>query len=565
MNKLLLSFIRHLAPFWRGLGVDPNHLQTILEIKLKMDARRRSPFSYGRSAKSSNGDLKAQDLLTMFFYLLTGGMFVLFNTYMDHQASAVTLFFSGWMILLALTLISDFTDVLIDVRDNYILLPRPVSNRTIVIGRILHIVFYLTKLVVPFFIPGIIYFFVRFGLGGGFLFLLMAFISTVLALFLVNLVYLVLIQFTSPWRFREVIGYIQIFFTASVLVGYNLFSRIITLFDLEKINLLDRLAWRLLPPAWLGALWEWWIEGAQNPYLIFMGLLALVAPFLAVWLSSRLLTQNFNQKLLAIGEGGGGESERKLKKRQAGGAGWMFRTAGWWRMAPQERAVYELAWRLTQRSRDFKLKFYPSFVFFPVYFVLLFTTGSSAYWMERLTHLQENPISLVLLYFMLLMLSTALQTVTFSDHFKSAWVFIASPVQQPGLLLSGLFKMAVTRFYYPLFAVVLAFYLAAGGLSMLDDCLLAFFANQVIVLAAALVSPRHLPFSRPWSDQTKGTGVSAAFFSMFLAGIIGFGHYLLRERPAVIWAAAAATAWLFFFLLNRYRQATWPQIAETGQ
>ncbi|MBK8044582.1 MAG: hypothetical protein IPK21_19105 [Haliscomenobacter sp.] len=67
MNKLLLSFIRHLAPFWRGLGVDPNHLQTILEIKLKMDARRRSPFSYGRSAKSSNGDLKAQDLLTMFF------------------------------------------------------------------------------------------------------------------------------------------------------------------------------------------------------------------------------------------------------------------------------------------------------------------------------------------------------------------------------------------------------------------------------------------------------------------------------------------------------------------
>src|SRR5437588_9007533 len=57
-----------------------------------------------------------------------------------------TFYFSIFMVLMALTLISDFTTVLIDTRDQYILLPRPVNDRTITVSRILHISIYILRL-----------------------------------------------------------------------------------------------------------------------------------------------------------------------------------------------------------------------------------------------------------------------------------------------------------------------------------------------------------------------------------------------------------------------------------
>src|ERR1700712_4454030 len=57
-----------------------------------------------------------------------------------------TYYFIVFMVFMAITLISDFTTVLIDTRDQFILLPRPVNDRTIAVSRILHISIYVLRL-----------------------------------------------------------------------------------------------------------------------------------------------------------------------------------------------------------------------------------------------------------------------------------------------------------------------------------------------------------------------------------------------------------------------------------
>ena len=79
--------------------------------------------------------------------------------------------------MLSATLISDFTSVLIDIRDNAIILPKPVNDSTVIVARLLHIFIHICKIVVPMSLPGLVMMIVEYGPGGGLLFFLMVFDS----------------------------------------------------------------------------------------------------------------------------------------------------------------------------------------------------------------------------------------------------------------------------------------------------------------------------------------------------------------------------------------------------
>lgn len=563
MNKLLLRLIDSLAPLWRSLNADPAHLRTILEIKLLSDGRRRSAFTHHQQHnQKSKKPVSGQDLLAMFMYLLMGGLFLIFFAAMKQQASGLVIYFAGWMFMLALTLIADFTDVLIDVRDNYILLPRPVNDQTIVLSRILHVFFYLIKLIVPFFLPGVIYTLVTTGIGGMLLFLLLASISTLLALFIVNLVYLLLLQVTSPRQFRDVIGYFQMFFSALMLFGFNVLPRLVPMSMLKGANLLDNPFWRLTPPAWLAALWDWWINGNTAQPVVLMGILGLIAPAFTVWAGARLLTRDFNQKLMAVGEGGSGApAARKSESKKSGKISWMDRTANWWRLGQLERAAYELTWKLTQRNRDFKLKFFPSFIFTPVMIIIVVIPSSGIDAADKFSRLEHPGALLGFLYISILVLFSGIQNTSYSDRFKASWMFSAAPVIQPGLLISGAVKVILTRFFLPYYLAISLILVRLAGLEWIGDCVLALFVNITVALTAVMLFNQPLPFSQPWENQSKGTGMAGGFLLMFLGGLAGFLHYLLRTAfPGAVWAAAVLAFVLTVALLRAYKTLSWRSI-----
>jgi hypothetical protein len=128
-------------------------------------------------------------------------------------------------VLLSLTLITDFTSVLIDVRDNFILLPKPVNDKTIVVARLLHIFIHLCKIVLPMGLPGFGYMVYTQGLYGGLLFLVLILLLTAFAIFFINAVYIAILKFTTPQRFQSIITYVQIAFAIAVYGSYQLFPR----------------------------------------------------------------------------------------------------------------------------------------------------------------------------------------------------------------------------------------------------------------------------------------------------------------------------------------------------
>ncbi len=95
------------------------------------------------------------------------------------------LWFSVYLLTMCITLITDFSYVLIDPRDNYILLPRPVSDRTLVVSRLLHISLHISKIAVPMSLSAFIFLSIVHGIATGLWFGLLALMLTFLAIFVI--------------------------------------------------------------------------------------------------------------------------------------------------------------------------------------------------------------------------------------------------------------------------------------------------------------------------------------------------------------------------------------------
>jgi ABC-2 type transport system permease protein len=157
MDKIFLRFVTLLNPILKKTGVDTDQLHIILKVKLLMDERRPKTAFAAKRNTSNNNTGKVQNpilvsVMTVILGLLIGA--ILFLSKAPYVAQ--TLYFIVFMVMMSLTLISDFTSVLIDPRDQFILLPRPVNDRTVAVARILHISIYITRLALLQGIGGII-------------------------------------------------------------------------------------------------------------------------------------------------------------------------------------------------------------------------------------------------------------------------------------------------------------------------------------------------------------------------------------------------------------------------
>lgn len=294
MTNFLVRLVSYFNPIWRKLGVNPDHLEAILRVKLKMDGRRASAFN--ANAKGTKKENKGQDWLTMLMFFLFGALFLSMFAVLKKPVSAFTVYFAAWMVTLAMTLITDFTEVLIDVRDNYILLPRPVNDRTITISRILHVILYLSKLALAYAIPGIIFMAIAYGVGGVLVFLLQFSISIVFVIFLVNLIYLVILRYTSAQKFKEIINYFQIAFTVLIFASYYLLPRLIDFSAFSETDVLTNSASYFVPPAWIAGLWGLIMEGDTRIITLIISAFALLTPIICTVFVTNVMAKNFSQK-----------------------------------------------------------------------------------------------------------------------------------------------------------------------------------------------------------------------------------------------------------------------------
>ena len=556
MTNLILSLLDRLQSVFRAMGVDYGQLRAIVQVKLIMD-NRRSIVSLGQyGKKSSENNSSFTRILGV--YAFVGGLIslgMLTRTGKDLMFFPLTLQFSYIMALCAMTLISDFSSVILDSSDNQIILPRPVSSRTLWLARIVHITSYLFAIALSLSAVGVLVIGYRFGALAGLLFLAMSLLSAVLMVFLTNVFYLVLMRFISEEKLREVINYFQIVMAVLFYGGYQLLPR---LMDTETMltDALEHQWWHYaVPPMWMAGAVEVVIRPVlDQTHLIFL-LLALVMPFAGLWFMNRFLTLDFTQKLGNIDrERGPSPAARAEQAMRQTGPAWADRVSDWITTTPLERAAFAFTWRVTGRDRKFKLKTYPQLGFGLAYVVVMSIQGQSLG--------ASGFFYLFALYFAGIYVMVAQYQLSVSDNYRASWVYGSAPIRQPGDVLSGSLKALIVKLLTPFYILLAAYILFRYGTDKTADVILAYSNSLIMLMSAALLSTRHLPFSVE-PDALKQNNTARGLLVGLVLGVVGFSHYGLTLVPYGVLCAIPVSFVLVWFLLRQYRQTGWGQIEMT--
>jgi hypothetical protein len=554
LNKYIIKFILLFKGLYNSFGINPNQLEIILSTKLKMDDRRPNKYNQFKGGKKK--ETKNSSLLIMLFLAVIGLFITIFIAFFKQPFLGHTIYFSIFMIMLAFTLISDFTSVLIDTKDNYIILPRPVNDRTFSVARILHIGIHTSKMAFAIAICGILYSFIFEGVISGLVFLLETLIATVLSIFLVNITYLVVLKITSPQKFKDFISYFQIAFSVLILVAYYILPRLISKSTIESIEIQNITLIGFVPSFWLASLHEVAIN-FKNATLStnLYAALAVLAPIISLYLVVKVLAKGFNQKLASISSSGS-DADNTATEIKTANTSFMNKIASLIAPDPIENAGFKISWLLSARYRDFKVKVYPSFAFVPVYFVYFGFIGKRGNLAESWNKLMEGNMYILLLYLSSFVLTTVLQHISMTDKYKAAWIYFTTPHQQPGKILGGMFKAVIVKYYLPFYIIITIFSITFWGFSVINDVILSFMIGIIYGLLVALFQVKGLPFSQPMVVQKGGK----IFVSMLILSIpvgLGFLHNFAVKWEIVIWIAALIMSVLAWVSFNQYRKETW--------
>jgi len=558
MDKIFLKCITWLNPVLARMGVDTMQLGRILRLKLMIDNRRPK----GMFARTSNKQMKEGKMqwLTTIMTLVMGVLIALVLVMNNAPYVTHTIYFLIFMVLMALTMISDFTSVLIDVRDHYILLPRPVNDRTIAVSRILHISIYVLRLALLQGLPALI----LIGFIDGPLAVPLFFVeilqATFLSILLVNMVYLVLMKLASPQGFKDVISYFQIGFSIVIFAGYYLMPKLITRSSLGEISLLEHWWAYLLPPMWISALNELVIHPERATLVTAaLAVLGLALPLAGLWFVAKVLAPGFNRKLAVLATSDG-NSNSQDNKMQTGRFNLIDKAANLLIKDPVENAGFRITLKLAARSRDFKMKVYPSLAYVPIYFVYFSINGDGTTLSGKFSSLQSGNSYVALIYLCTFVLAAVLTNITMSDKYKSSWVYYALPIGEPGKILSGMYKAVVSFYFFPYCVVIGIVTVAVWGFSAVNDLILAFLVSVIYGMLMALFMVKGLPFSKPVQVKQSGGRVTVSLLVMGVIAVIGYVHYFAMKWELLIWIMIVPLLIINLAMFHYYKKQTWANI-----
>jgi hypothetical protein len=561
MDKLLLRLVSLFYPVLEKTGVDTQQLDDILRVKILMDNRRpKAMFAVRKGAKS---DGKQSPWLISFVTLLMGFFIGLLLTLNQKPYVGETYYFLVFMVLMALTLISDFTTVLIDTRDQFILLPRPVNDRTIAVSRILHISIYVLRLALIQGFPALIIVGFVDGIFAVPLFFFQILEATFLSIFLVNIVYLLLMKSVSPQRFKDVISYFQIGFSVMIFAAYYLLPRLINVSVLGNVDLLSHWWAYLLPPVWIAALNESLIHAAHANYITrILAIIGFTVPFLGLWFVAKVLAPGFNRRLSIIATSDG-NNNATAEVKKAGKFNLISKFANFLAPDPIENAGFRITWKLAARTREFKMKVYPAFAYVPIYFLYFALNGKGDSLIDRWNKLQSGHNYVFLVYLCTFILSSILMNISMSEKYKSAWVYYALPVDKPGKILSGMYKAIITLYFLPYCLVLSIGIVIIWGPQAINDIILAFLVSLIYGILMALFMVKGLPFSKPVIVKQGGGKMITSLLILAFIGAIGFGHYFLMRWEMAVWIAIVPALLINWLMFRYYKRQTWDNIEMT--
>ena len=511
LDRLGLGLARALAPILRAWGVDTERFVALLDMRLKLGRRRTRS---GRPAGTKG------QMVTFFVAMMSGVVAAGASSIEATQMGSMTLGLTVIWLMVGLFQALDIGPLLFDPAESHVVLPTPTEARTVYCARMAHGLWGQGWILAGVWIPLAVYWVVYRGsilaalvAGMGVLGLALTSFCMLVSLFLF------LARGREAARVQGMAVYVQMgllatFYTLLQTMGAN--PR-----EVLQHGGLEFGVWMVaFPPAWYAGGADL-ARGAMGWMPWTLGTLAFVGPGLGLLATLRLVRQIH---LSGAAAGGAG-------RVQAGGPRglWVAKLAKRLRLAPIERAGFELTGHLAGREHAFRQRTWPSLVY-PV----VFGVGT----------LVRNPeMGLGMAGIWVLMPAILLPAILIHARYTrdpgAQWILEAAPVPRPSLFLAGtrrLFLLLVAVLPALLFAAVWA---AVAPIEQLPTIVGTLALGWAMATWFSVWIEHRLPFTEAVPAHTRPEGLRYVLVATLIGGVAFLVTLVFRLGDGATWATAA--------------------------
>ncbi len=258
----ILKLLDKFQGLYKKSGVNYNIMRMILQIKLTMDGRRVTSAMTNNKKADENEDKNNYARLLMF----NGFLSIFIGLIMISDMSAlknINIVIGVNLFMMVSLMISDFSAILLDVKEKNILLPKPIDSKTFNAAKLTHICIYLMGISLSLnFIPLIIGT-IKYGVIFLPIFIIENILLALIVIVITAFLYTLVLKFFDGEKLKDIINYFQIFLTFVFTFGYQLFSRIFS-FEGMKTDYVTKFWHGLVPSMWFAAPFGILIDGDKN-------------------------------------------------------------------------------------------------------------------------------------------------------------------------------------------------------------------------------------------------------------------------------------------------------------
>lgn len=549
----VLKLLDRFCFLFKKMGVDYLTMRRILQVQLTMD-ERRVPTILTNQKKTRSGNFFKSSLITygilgVFIGLLMLVPFPLF--YKMNLAFGLIIF------MVMATMISDFSTVLLDVKDKNILLPRPVDARTVNTAKLLHIVIYLFTITMSISGLALLVGLFKYGVAFALIFMFELVLICCLVVFFTSVLYMAVLSFFDGEKLKDMINYIQVLLSVFMLVGYQFMGRI---FNLTRLTVTFHPAWWhfLIPTTWFAAPFSLFTEHNSSQYFTALSLLALIVPTVATVLYMTLVLPYFEGKLQKLNSSSmranKGAAVREKIQRAAANLLCFSRT---------EKAFYQFTQNMLSNERKLKLQLYPQLAFALVmpFLMLPGIIEDGVSWSDILVDLANSKLYLAV-YWSAIFLAFTATMISSSENFSGAWIYRVLPIESPVPLLKGALKAFIVKFVIPIYLLIALIFVLLCGLKIIPGLILIFINMIMVLLFIFKLNRKELPFYRDF-QVTQGTNrMGIMLTSMLVCGLCALVHLLLTYVPFGVILNIVLSLVIIMVLWRKSFNITWKEIIK---
>jgi ABC-2 type transport system permease protein len=550
MIRFLLSLFTPFRWFIEKMGADYNQFIRILELKLTID--NRSARGFNKRQENAHGNMLIRQTITQIVF---GGLFGIF---LSITKSPFTFYYFAHIFLLvmmAMSIISEFTTILFDTSENVIIQPLPIKGNTISLARNAHVFLYLSLTAFSMSVVWLIIAIFKFGLISGLIFFFTILLNVLFTLFFANILYLGIMRLASGEQLKTVLMYFQIVIAILFMAGYQFGMKLVDKADITNMVLSINWYTFLIPPAFLSGFIESLSTSNFDAAHLIFTFEALIIPVASIYFTGKYLTPVFNQKLMDLEQG---DRNAKVKIETV-------RISLWYRIMSsifvhnnEEKASFRLMWKMTGRERLFKQTLFPSIGYIVIIAIVQFVNKP-----QTLANLSKNDNYLFYLYILMFISMTLPSALLTGNNRQAAWIFKTVPLSSPASFFKGSIKAAFSKFFIPFYIVIGIAACVVWGIRVLPEMIIALMATYLATLLFYYFQNPGFPFSIEKSASQGGAAMLRVFIIMAFAGASGFLHKFLLQSHNYLSLILIPVYIGIIIYVNHvfvYRRITWRKV-----